>query len=95
MNTNETRLHHLLQGARRADQPDVHAPPFLTTRVLANLRGLPIADPQNLEQTLVYGVAIAASITVLLLLAPDAFPSLTPASEPESIAHLFIDLSDL
>jgi hypothetical protein len=95
MNTNETRLHHLLHGARTAKQPDVHAPPFLTARVLANLRDLPVTDQQNLQQTLVYGVAIAASITLLLLLAPDAFPSLTPVSEPESIAHLFIDLSDL
>jgi hypothetical protein len=42
-----------------------------------------------------YGVALAASITLLLLLAPDAFPPLSPVSEPEFIVNLFIDLSDL
>jgi hypothetical protein len=93
MNPNQDALDRLFSQAQITDQPNVPAPPFLSANVLGMLRSLP-PDPR-LQQTLNYGLALAASVTLLLLLAPDAFPTLSPVSEPESIAAIFIDLSDL
>jgi hypothetical protein len=93
MDPNQHRLDRLFNRAQLTDQPNIPAPPSLSATVLASLQSPP-PDP-ILQQTLNYGVALAASITLLLLLAPDAFPPLSLVSEPESIVNLFIDLSDL
>lgn len=94
MMPNQDPLTHLFNRARLHDQPDIPAPPALSAVVLTNLRSLQ-TPPQNLQQTLACGIALAASITLFLLLSPDVFPPFSPLTEPESIAQLFIDLSDL
>jgi hypothetical protein len=93
MNPSQDRLDRLFDRAQLTDQPNIPAPPSLTANVLAAIQSPP-PDPR-LQRTLNYGLALAASVTLLLLLAPDAFPTLSPVSEPESIVNLFIDLSDL
>ena len=93
MDPSKDRLNRLFDRAQLTDQPNIPAPPSLTANVLAAIQSLP-PDPR-LQQTLNCGLALAASVTLLLLLVPDLFPTLSPVSEPESIAAIFIDLSDL
>jgi hypothetical protein len=95
MNTDHSPLHRLLHAARIAVDPNVPAPPSLSTLILANLRAISSPEPQHLQRTLACSIALAASVTLLLLFAPEPLASLIPLTEPESFAPLLLDLADL